>query len=257
MKDDPVGSLAHNLKTSGFRVRACFDTDGTIGAAKRIVAGSGKADGNEYGEAFVDRIWESLKPLNQNRKLKTRIANREAGDQLYRDLFFGPVATLTGRIRGAVGFSQARNTPFQGLAADGAKLALWGLCVAGFRCVAFVHDEVVVELGIGSIASYAKAGQWFDFYEIDPVVVRLAQDRRHFNYLSSCQAEHRVILGDARIQLGKVDSTMADAYRHRFVCSAEIRPPLINSLIPTVGNRSNRHSGLNCGLTKTPTSLTF
>lgn len=150
LRDDPVGSLAHNLKTSGFRVRSCFDSDGTLGAAKRIVAGLGRSGGADYGEAFVDRVWETLATLNQNRKLAKRIADREAGDPLFRDLFFGPVATLTGRIRGRVGFSQARNTPFQGLAADGAKLALWGLYQAGFRCVAFVHDEVVIELPIDS-----------------------------------------------------------------------------------------------------------
>ncbi|MCF7960022.1 MAG: hypothetical protein K9M08_04710 [Pirellula sp.] len=52
--------LAHNLKTSAFRVRSCFDTDGAFGAAKRIIAGKGKASGANYGEAFVDRVWESL-----------------------------------------------------------------------------------------------------------------------------------------------------------------------------------------------------
>lgn len=150
LKDDLIETLAHNLKTSGFRVRACFDTDGTLGAAKRIVAGKARGNGDEYGEAFVDRVWESLKSLNQNPKLKSLIDNREAGDQLSRDLFFGPVWTPTGRIRGSVGFSQARNTPFQGLAADGAKLALWGLYLRGYRCVAFVHDEVVIELPIES-----------------------------------------------------------------------------------------------------------
>jgi len=76
------------------------------------------------------------------------IEHREAGEQLFRQLFFSPVATLTGRIRGSVGFSQSRNTPFQGLAADGAKLAIWELLKKGFRCVAFIHDEVVIELPI-------------------------------------------------------------------------------------------------------------
>lgn len=147
LKDDAIGSLAHNLKTSGFRVRSAFDTDGVLGAAKRIVAGKGKAQGS-YSESFEDRIWNSLAALNQNRKLGQRIRDREAGDQLARDLFFGPVATPTGRLRGRVGFSQARNTPFQGLAADGAKLALWRLYREGFRCVAFVHDEVIVEIPI-------------------------------------------------------------------------------------------------------------
>lgn len=146
LKEDPVEALSHNLKTSGFRVRTAFETDGAIGAAKRIVAGKGKASGTEYGEGFVDRVWESLKALNQNRKLRERIANREASEALARDLFFGPVVTLTGRLRGKVGFSQSRNTPFQAIAADGAKLALWGLYRAGFRSVAFVHDEVVIEL---------------------------------------------------------------------------------------------------------------
>jgi DNA polymerase I-like protein with 3'-5' exonuclease and polymerase domains len=56
------------------------------------------------------------------------------------------VATLTGRIRGRVRYSQARNTPFQGLAADGAALALFALVKEGFRVVGFVHDEILVEL---------------------------------------------------------------------------------------------------------------
>lgn len=146
LKEDPVEALSHNLQTSGFRVRSAFETDGAIGAVKRIVAGKGKASGAEYSEGFVDRVWESLKALNQSRRLADRIANREASEELSRDLFFSPVVTLTGRLRGRVGFSQSRNTPFQAIAADGAKLALWGLYRAGFRSVAFVHDEVLIEL---------------------------------------------------------------------------------------------------------------
>lgn len=43
-------------------------------------------------------------------------------------------------------FTQARNTPFSGLAADGAKTALWNLTHIGFRVVAFIHDEFVIEI---------------------------------------------------------------------------------------------------------------
>jgi hypothetical protein len=43
-------------------------------------------------------------------------------------------------------FTQSCNTPFSGLAADGAKLALWNLTHVGFRVVAFVHDEIVLEI---------------------------------------------------------------------------------------------------------------
>ena len=56
------------------------------------------------------------------------------------------VSTLTGRVRSGVSFTMARNTPFSGLAADGAKLALWDLLRAGYRVVAFVHDEFIIEL---------------------------------------------------------------------------------------------------------------
>ena len=61
----------------------------------------------------------------------------------------------------------------------------------------------IVGLGIGSMVAYAKPGQYFDVYEIDPIVVDMASNPEYFNYLSSCKAELRIILGDARIQLGK------------------------------------------------------
>lgn len=150
LKEDPVAILSGNLKTSAFRVRSCFDSDGTLGAVKRIVAGKGRSSGEAYGEAFVDRVWESLLSLNQDRRLFHRIKGREAGEQLFRDLFFSPVVTITGRLRGKVGFSQSRNTPFQGIAADGAKIALWELFRSGFRVVAFIHDEFLIEIPVES-----------------------------------------------------------------------------------------------------------
>nr|WP_303652741.1 DNA polymerase [Paludisphaera mucosa] len=67
------------------------------------------------------------------------------------------VATPTGRVRGRVGYSQARNTPFQGLAADGAKLALWALTREGYRVAAFIHDEFVVELPEEGVDHLAEA----------------------------------------------------------------------------------------------------
>jgi hypothetical protein len=69
----------------------------------------------------------------------------------------------------------------------------------------------VVGLGIGSIASYGQPRHRFDFYEIDPVVYRFASDPRYFTYLTSCQADHRVILGDARIQLSRDENFQVDA----------------------------------------------
>lgn len=56
------------------------------------------------------------------------------------------VWTLSGRLRANATWTARHNCVFQGLAADGAKLALWRLWRSGFRIVAFVHDEVVIEV---------------------------------------------------------------------------------------------------------------
>jgi hypothetical protein len=59
-----------------------------------------------------------------------------------------PVFTLTGRLRAGATFCARHNTMFQGLAADGAKLALWELWRAGYRIAAFVHDQMLIEVPI-------------------------------------------------------------------------------------------------------------
>ena len=52
----------------------------------------------------------------------------------------------TGRVRADCSYTEEKNGPFQGLAADGAKLALYELLRAEYRVVAFVHDEVLIEI---------------------------------------------------------------------------------------------------------------
>lgn len=57
----------------------------------------------------------------------------------------------------------------------------------------------VVGLGVGTIATYAEAGDSLRFYEINPQVEELA--RSHFTYLADCRGAAGVVLGDARISL--------------------------------------------------------
>lgn len=59
----------------------------------------------------------------------------------------------------------------------------------------------VVGLGSGALASYAKRGQKWTFFEIDPAVARIAEDARWFRYLACCPGEVTVVLGDARRRL--------------------------------------------------------
>ncbi|WP_232629732.1 fused MFS/spermidine synthase [Methylobacterium sp. Leaf118] len=59
----------------------------------------------------------------------------------------------------------------------------------------------VVGLGAGSLACHAQAGEAWTFYEIDPVVIRLAQDATTFRFLSDCAPDARIVQGDARLTL--------------------------------------------------------
>src|SRR5579862_43594 len=59
----------------------------------------------------------------------------------------------------------------------------------------------VTGLGTGALSCYALAGEPWTFYEIDPVVVRIAHDTRYFHYLEQCGGSTTIVLGDARLSL--------------------------------------------------------
>ncbi len=56
-------------------------------------------------------------------------------------------------------------------------------------------------LGLGSVSCYALPRRHFDFYEINPDVVAMAQDPKLFTFLSGCGADYKIIMGDARLSL--------------------------------------------------------
>jgi spermidine synthase len=57
----------------------------------------------------------------------------------------------------------------------------------------------VIGLGAGSLAAYAKPGDVFRFYEINPLVETLA--RTEFTYLADCRGKIEIIMGDGRLSL--------------------------------------------------------
>ena len=63
----------------------------------------------------------------------------------------------------------------------------------------------LVGLGVGSLAAYGGPGQRLDYFEIDPVVARIAEDPRDFTFLRDSRADVRVILGDARLTLSRAE----------------------------------------------------
>lgn len=146
LSEDAPAIVARNLRAPLDAVRNELG-DTHLSSINKILAGEPtRADGTPYQKPFVSRVWASLAGLNRNPDLQEALNKREPSKALAAQVCHAGVATLTGRIRGRVRYSQARNTPFQGLAADGAALALFELVKEGFRVVAFVHDEVLVEL---------------------------------------------------------------------------------------------------------------
>ncbi|MEP7344460.1 MAG: fused MFS/spermidine synthase [Gemmatimonadaceae bacterium] len=66
----------------------------------------------------------------------------------------------------------------------------------------------VVGLGTGSTACYGRTGEKWTYYEIDPLVPKIARDPRLFTYLKDCPPTIEVKLGDARLSLAnEPDST--------------------------------------------------
>jgi len=64
----------------------------------------------------------------------------------------------------------------------------------------FNLDKIgVIGLGAGVLAAYGQAGQTMDFFEINPEIIAIAQER--FTYLKNCPARTRIIEGDGRMAL--------------------------------------------------------
>lgn len=57
----------------------------------------------------------------------------------------------------------------------------------------------VIGLGTGTLAAYGRPGDFYEFYDINPLVIRLA--RTQFTFLSRSRAAITVIHGDARLSL--------------------------------------------------------
>ncbi len=76
----------------------------------------------------------------------------------------------------------------------------------------------VIGLGAGAVACYAKPGQRWTFYEIDPAVEAIARNPRLFSFLHDCVPNNsRVVIGDGRLALAadtqaRYDIIIIDAF---------------------------------------------
>jgi hypothetical protein len=66
----------------------------------------------------------------------------------------------------------------------------------------------VIGLGTGTIAAYGRAGDYYRYYEINSLVLRLSVPEpgatsAQFTFLADCKARHDVAMGDGRLSLEK------------------------------------------------------
>lgn len=77
-----------------------------------------------------------------------------------------------------------------------------------------LRSVAVIGLGAGTIAAYAKPGMSLAFFEIDPLVVRIASDNRFFTYLADVATDPAIrlagILGDGRLRLAEQPPASSD-----------------------------------------------
>ena len=107
--------------------------------------------GRRFSSVEMDWAWMLIEetPAAEYKLTRDLVAARQ-GDRLVQwAITPGTTVVLpTGRVKANCRFTQEHNAPFQGLSADGAKLALYDLMRAGFQVVAFIHDEVLVEVPV-------------------------------------------------------------------------------------------------------------
>jgi hypothetical protein len=89
--------------------------------------------------------------------------------------------------------------------------------IAGATPAAAPFAVGVVGLGTGSLACYAKANETWRYFEIDPMVARIARDPKLFNFLSVCLPNTEILIGDARLTLrsqpnGEFNYLVIDAF---------------------------------------------
>lgn len=60
----------------------------------------------------------------------------------------------------------------------------------------------IVGLGAGALACHVRPDESLRLFEIDPAVVRIARSPKFFRFLTVCQPEADLALGDARLTLG-------------------------------------------------------
>jgi hypothetical protein len=145
--------------------------------------------------------------------LVSAVYNGPYGDLLYANRsFFGVYRAMVDKsekyhllFQGTTIHGSQRLDPKQAVDPPGYYYAT-GPAGQFFSVFSKIHESgnvAVVGLGTGALACLGTPSQKFTFYEIDPLVERIARNSKLFTYLRDCPPRVDVILGDARISLSE------------------------------------------------------
>jgi hypothetical protein len=70
----------------------------------------------------------------------------------------------------------------------------------------------IVGLGTGSSACHKQEGESWKFFEIDPVVIKIASNPKNFTFISKCQPDIDIAVGDARLTIAKEADSSFDLF---------------------------------------------
>jgi spermidine synthase len=118
------------------------------------------------------------------------------------------------------------------------------------------RDDAVEAQQVRDGLGFARKNQKVDMFEIDPMVVRIAENPAMFRYLSECPGTHEIFLGDGRIRMSQrpdarygaiiLDAFSSDSIPSHMVTSEAIRL-YFDKLAPhgvVLFNTTNRHLNL-------------
>ena len=83
-----------------------------------------------------------------------------------------------------------------------------GLAIQNLQLGGGPMNVGVIGLGSGTLGTYGRAGDHYTFYDINPLVPGIANTQ--FRFLADCQAQHEIVLGDARLSLEREPSKQFD-----------------------------------------------
>jgi hypothetical protein len=70
----------------------------------------------------------------------------------------------------------------------------------------------IVGLGTGSSACHKQEGETFKFFEIDPTVIKISKNPKNFSFISKCQPDIDIAIGDARLTIKKEADSSFDLF---------------------------------------------